>query len=125
MPNPILAKSHNAEAAIPAYRLVKLGAAVNSVVLAAAATDLTCGVSHEVTAAIGERVDVNKIGIAYVEAGAPIARGAPITSDGTGRGVTAAPAAGANNRIVGFAEEAAAAAGDIINVLLAPGYIQG
>jgi hypothetical protein len=65
------------------------------------------------------------IGIAYIEAGAAIAAGAPVTSDAVGRCVTAAPAAGSNVRIVGFALESASAAGDIIRVMLGFGLMQG
>jgi hypothetical protein len=70
-------------------------------------------------------VEIVTHGIAWVEAGAAIAVGLPVTSDASGRGVAAAPAAGTNNRIIGFALEAAVAAGDQIRVLLSPGQIQG
>jgi hypothetical protein len=65
------------------------------------------------------------VGIALVVAGAAITRGALVTSDSQGHAVTAAPAAGVNNRIVGMAYEAATAAGDIIRVFLAQGAVQG
>jgi hypothetical protein len=51
--------------------------------------------------------------------------GLPVTADSLGRGVAAAPAAGVNNRIIGFALDAAVAAGDQIRVLLSPGLMQG
>lgn len=122
--NPILAKNYDAEGATPAYRLVKHGTAAGQVMLAAAATDRPIGVSHELDAADGERLDVNKIGIAEVEAGGVIARGDPVTSDASGKGVNAAPGVGTNNGIVGFAEDDAVA-GDIFNVTLSLGSIQG
>jgi hypothetical protein len=122
--NPLLLKNYAAAAAIPAFRIVKFTAA-GVVGVAVSATDASIGVMNEVSPLTGERCDVVRQGIAYVEAGAAIALGAPVTSDGTGRGVTAAPAAGVNNRIIGIAEEAAAAAGDVIGVLLEPGFIQG
>lgn len=122
--NPLFLKSYTAATAIPAFRIVKFTAA-GVVGLAAAATDASIGVMNEVSPLTGERCDVVRQGIAYVEAGGAIALGAPVTADATGRGVTAAPAAGVNNRIIGIAEEVASAAGDVIGVLLEPGYMQG
>lgn len=124
MSNPTLLKSFSAGGAITAFRLVKLSAA-ETVVLAAAATDFIIGVANEVAAASGERQDVVLSGVAFVEAGAAFALGATITADASGRGIVAAPAAGTNNRIVGIALEAAAAAGDVVRVLVSPGTFQG
>ena len=75
--------------------------------------------------ALGERCDVALTGIAFVEAGAAVALGAMVTSDALGRVVTAAPAAGSNVRVIGFALEASAAAGDVIRVVLEAGVMQG
>ena len=125
MSNLILATNYVADSAIPKYRLVKHGMGDRSVIPAVAATDSSIGVTHELDTAAGERVDVWHVGIAYVEAGAAVARGAPVTADAQGRGVTAAPAAGSNARVVGFALEAATAAGDVIRVLLSPCVMQG
>lgn len=122
--NSLLQKSFKAGAAIAAYRIVKLGAADNVVVQAAAATDALIGVANEVGAASGERQDVVMLGIAEVEAGGTIARGNYVTSDADGKGVAAAPATGVNNNVIGFAL-ASAVAGDIFPVLLAPGSVQG
>jgi len=124
MSNLILVKNCTAGAAINAYRIVKLSAA-DTVVLAAAATDLLVGVNTDVAPALGERCDVALMGIAFVEAGAAIALGAFVTADAVGRGVTAAPGAGVNNRVIGFALEAATAAGDVIRVALEAGVMQG
>lgn len=124
MSNPTLLKSFTAGAAITAFRLVKLSAA-ETVILSAATTDLFIGVANEVAAASGERQDVVLDGIAFVEAGAAVALGAYIGSDASGRGITAAPAAGVNNRILGLALDAASAAGDVIRVLICPGAFQG
>lgn len=124
MSNPTLLKNFTAGAAITAFRMVKFSAA-ETVVPAAAATDSIIGVANEVAAASGERQDVVLAGIAFVEAGAAVTIGALITSDASGRGVAAAPGAGVNNRIVGLALDAAAAAGDVIRVLVAPGSVQG
>lgn len=125
MANPLLAVNYVADAAIPINRLVKLGTGDRAVALAVAATDAIVGVVNEVSAALGERVDVVRVGIAWVEAGAAIARGAPLTADATGRAVTAAPAVGVNNRLAGFADEAALAAGDVIRIQINPGFMQG
>ncbi|MES2946319.1 MAG: capsid cement protein [Pseudomonadota bacterium] len=125
MANPLLAVNYVAEAAISINRLVKQGASDRAVLTAAAATDSIIGVVNEVAPAIGERVDVVRVGIAWVEAGAAITRGSPITSDAVGRAVVAAPAADVNNRIIGFADEAASAAGDVIRFMIAPGFMQG
>jgi len=124
MSNPTLLKNMTAGAAINQFRIVKFSAA-ETMILAAAATDNMMGVCNEVSPAANERFDVVLEGIAFVEAGAAFAFGAPITSDAVGRGVTAAPAAGVNNRVIGFAMEAATAAGDVVRVLLQPGFMQG
>jgi Uncharacterized conserved protein (DUF2190) len=127
MANPLLAQNYTADAAIGNNRIVKLGTADRNVAVAAAATDSLLGVVNEMPPgiAIGERVDVVRVGIAWVEAGAAITRGAPITSDSVGRAVTAVPGAGVNNRLIGFADEAATAAGDVIRFTLALGVMQG
>jgi hypothetical protein len=122
--NLILAKAFNASGAISPYRIVRITSADN-VEQAAAVSHTLIGVNSDLTIASGERVEILTHGIAWVEAGAAIAVGLPVTSDASGRGVAAAPAAGANNRIIGFALEAAVAAGDQIRVLLSPGQIQG
>ena len=59
-----------------------------------------------------------------MEFGGTVARGAPVTADASGKAVAAAPAAGSNVRIIGFAE-VSAVAGDIAPVLIAPGVMQG
>jgi hypothetical protein len=120
-----LAKNFIAEAAVPAYRITKPGAAAGKVLVAAAATDKLNGVSHEISAAIGERVDVHKSGIRHIEAGGAFAVGDPLTSDGVGRAILANPAAGANARIIAFAEEQATALGDIVYCQIVPGVMQG
>lgn len=124
MANPTLIKQGVAEGAIPAYRIVKPGGTDTGYALATAAADALCGVSESVPATSGERLDVVKTGIADVEFGGQVSRGQPVTSDASGKAVAAAPAAGSNVRIIGFAE-ASAVAGDISPVLLAPGVVQG
>ena len=124
MSNPLLQKNFTAGAAIAACRIVKLSAA-NTVIQSAAAADSHIGVCSEVGPASGERCDVVVSGIAFVEAGAAFALGALLTADSVGRAVIAAPAAGANNRIIGVALDAAVAAGDIVRVMISQCSLQG
>ena len=124
MSNPLLFKAYVAGGAINPYRIVRITNA-DTVEQAAAVLNTLIGVNTDLPIVSGERVEVMMQGIAYVEAGAAIAVGAPVTSDSSGRGIAAAPAAGANQRIIGFALDAAVAAGDQIRVLLSPGQVQG
>jgi hypothetical protein len=123
--NPVLIKNFIADAAIPAYSLVKFGTSDKNVTGATAATDLVIGITGELPAALGERVDVTLIGIGFVVAGAATARGAKLTSDASSRAITAAPAAGSNVQVVGVGLEAAAAAGDVIRALISQSVMQG
>lgn len=124
MSNPGLIKGRVAGAAIAAYRIVKHGAADNQVLQAAAATDALCGVTTSLASPSGAVIDVIKSDIAEVEFGGVVTRGTPLTSDADGKAVAAAPAAGANVRIIGFAE-VSGVAGDIGLVHIAPGLMQG
>lgn len=124
MANVTLVKGGTAEAAIAAYRIVKPGTADGNYLQAAAATDFLMGVCESVGPAAGERIDVVKSGIADVEFGGTVTRGGPVTADASGKAVAAAPAAGSNVRIIGFAE-VSAVAGDIAPVWLEPGLMQG
>ncbi|MEQ1890289.1 MAG: DUF2190 domain-containing protein [Alphaproteobacteria bacterium] len=124
MTNPMLSKNYRAEAAVAKRRIVKMGATDGAVVVGAAATDLIFGVSADIDAAITERVDVHVAGIAEVEFGGTVTRGGPVTSDATGRAVAAAPGAGVNNRIIGFAL-VSAVVGDVAPVILSQGVMQG
>ncbi len=122
-----IAKTYLASGAIADRRIVKPHATIaGAVVLAAAATDVLVGISVAPKgAADGDRIDVQHTGEALVEAGAAFAAGALLTSDGTGRAIISAPAAAANNRIVAMALEAAAAAGDLVRVIINPSSLQG
>jgi len=75
----------------------------------------TLGVTRT-TGAIAEKVPVDILGTAVVEAGAAVAAGATVKSDSTGRAITWVTS-GAK---VGLALEAASAAGQFIEVLLIP-----
>ncbi len=124
--SPTLITTCIASAAIPKRRIVKFGASDGAVVLAAgpAATEFSIGITTEIDAASGEPVDVIRGGIADVEYGGTVTRGGPITSDSTGRAVAAAPAAGVNNRCIGFAE-VSAVVGDVGPAFIQPFTLQG
>lgn len=81
----------------------------------AAADANTFGVSRTAGVAT-EKIPVDVLGTAVVEAGAAVAAGATVKSDSTGRAITWATS-GAK---VGLALEAASAAGQFIEVLLIP-----
>lgn len=122
--NILLTKSFNAGSALLANSIVKAGANDYDVLQAAAVSDKLVGVTTEVAALISERADVILMGVADLKINGTVARGDLITSDATGLGVTAAPAAGTNNRIIGVAM-ISGVAGDIIPVFLSPGMMQG
>lgn len=124
MANIGLTKAYAAGAAIGAYRIVKFGANDYEVIQGAAAADALIGVTTEIDAATGERVDVVHAGIADVKLGGTVTRGGLVTSDATGQGVAAAPAAGTNNGVIGRAL-VSGVSGDIIPVLVVPGSFQG
>jgi hypothetical protein len=124
MANLGLVKSYNAEGAIAAYTIVKVGANDFGVLAAAAVSDKLIGVTRELAALSGEPVDVVHDGIANVKSGGTITRGDLLTSDASGNAVTAAPGAGANNRTIGIARMSGVA-GDVIEVIIDPGVTQG
>ena len=124
MANVLLIKAGIAASLISPYRIVKFDAADATYVQTAAAADLSVGVCESVGPAKGEPVDVIKAGIADVEYGGTVTRGQPLTSDAQGRAVAAAPAAGSNVRIIGFAE-VSGVSGDIGAVLISPCVMQG
>ena len=110
--------------AIGANRFVKFGSSDTAVVQGAAATDAIFGIS-DLAAASTERVDVCVSGKAkQIVYGGTVTRGDLLTSDSTGRAVTAAPAAGANVRIGGIAL-VSGVVGDVGSILLSPGSLQG
>jgi hypothetical protein len=122
---PLLFQSFNAEAAINPRRIVKMGAADGQVLQAAAATDSPIGVADFLgQSTVGARVDVVLAGVAEVELGGTVTRGNPITSDASGRGVAAAPAAGTNNGIIGRALQSGVS-GDVILVVINQVTFQG
>lgn len=125
MSNPTLFKTRAAGAAIAAYRIIKPGAAAGQVIQAAAATDALMGTSHQLAAKVaGDMVDVAVGGHPEVELGGTVAAGDPLTADADGKAIKAEPAAGANVRIIGFADQAGTN-GAVIPYTFAPGFMQG
>jgi len=124
MSNRDLVHAYKAGGAIAAYSLVKIGAADGEVLQATAVSDAILGVTTSIAAASGDTVDVAHEGIVDVKTGGVIARGAWVTTDGSGLGVASAPSAGTNNSVIGRALETSAS-GDIIRVLLSINQIQG
>lgn len=112
---------------VNAKTIVKIGAADETVIVAAAATDKVLGVAclpDGGSAASGDRLDVAVGGIYEVIAGGTVARGDLLTSDASGKAVTAAPVAGTNNYVIGRALMSGVS-NDVIAVLLIPSSFQG
>ncbi len=124
MSNVLLARNFKAEGAIPAFTLVKPGTIDGNVLAAAAVADSIMGVTTDIPAALGERTDIILSGVADVLYGGTVARGDWLTTDASGRAVTAAPAAGVNNNVVGRAL-VSGVLGDVGSVTLACNRIQG
>lgn len=122
--NPILTKTYVTQAAVAPRRILKWGTLDNTVIQGAAATDLLIGVSDSYGAASGDPCEVYRTGIVEIDCGGTVTRGNPLTADANGKAVVAAPAAGANVRLIGIAE-VSGVAGDIIDVRLALSYMQG
>ncbi len=130
----LLPKAYLAEAILTKFRFVKPAPTdAKKVVQAAAVGDKILGVGTRTIEAADltgpspkDQLSVDFVGETDLEIGAAVAQGDLLTTDSSGRGVTAAPATGVNNRIGAMALEAGGAAGQIIRVVLTPGnQIQG
>lgn len=124
-----IVKSFYGSAAILPYTIVKFGAADDTVSPAAAATDLVFGIANEIGLTAtdvtnGNMVDIVVDGIGEVVLGAAVTRGQKLTSDANGKATPAAPAAGANNQLIGVALKSGAS-GDVIPVLVEQSVMQG
>lgn len=125
MAKPVLTAAFIAESAVTRCRIVKPGTADGSVIQAtAAATDAQFGIVGALDGEAGKRVDIIVCGIAEVEFGGTVTRGALVCSDANGKAVAAGPTAGNNQRIIGVAM-VSAAANDIGDCLLSPSIMQG
>jgi hypothetical protein len=103
---PSLVLNYTSGAAVAANRIVKM-ASDTTVIQGAAAADSLIGVNTELS------LDIAMGGVAEIEAGGSITRGALVTSDTVGRAVTASE----DNRVIGVALKSASTSG-IIPVLL-------
>lgn len=119
-----LIKNFRATGLIEPYRIVKFGAADTDVTQAAGAADASFGVSIELQALAGERVDVAISEIADVRYGGNVTRGDFLTSDAQGRAVVATPAAGVSVRTIGVAM-VSGVLNDVGSARLAPGRFTG
>ena len=106
----------DAGGAVAPHRIIKYGDADGKVVQSAAAADAHVGVAGRASTASGGRVEIARAGIADIEYGGTVARGSLLTADADGKAVSAAD----GNRVIGVAE-VSGVAGDIGQVLLAPG----
>lgn len=112
MNNPGLIKSFTAGGVISPYRIVKLSSDT-AVVQAALASDALIGVDSGLGAASGERVDIVMSGACDVEFGGSVTRGALLTSDASGKAVTASE----DDRVIGVAM-VSGSSGDIGSLML-------
>ena len=113
---PLLIENFDAEAAVAPYRVVTPGTADHAVVQGSAATDVLIGVTDRLGAdAAGDRIDVITAGVAMVEYGGTITRGARLTSDANG----AVVAATTGQQSIGIAR-VSGVSGDIGSVQIAP-----
>ena len=112
--------SFKAGATVNINRFVKLNTTAGEVIQGAAGTDIVIGVAA-LGGAAADNIPVQMAGKAKVTAGAAVALNAQVTSDATGRAVTVAT----GNTAAGLALQAAGAAGDVIEVLLATPNVPG
>lgn len=108
-----------AQADISARRIVEVIGADDAAQQAAANNDALVGVSGSRAVETDETVEVAISGIAEVEYGANVTRGALLTSDASGKAVATSTA---GHRVVGIAMWSGAD-GDIGRVLISPGSV--
>lgn len=120
-PNDILSKGFIVDTPIPKFYAVKLSGKENVSVVDTAG-ELTEGICQEEIVQQdvddGRKAAVRVLGISNCIAGAAITQGDEVTVAADGRVITAVAASG--NRVLGIAQNAAAAAGDWVPVLLTP-----
>jgi hypothetical protein len=120
-----LIKNFKADTAIPRFTVVKQSGD-GTVAIATSVNDVPLGVTDSAPD-LGERVDVVLTQYAQVLAGTALAAGVPVTVDGSGRAVAAAPAAGVNTWAFGITRQSATnvAGYDVIWVELIKQRLQG
>lgn len=119
---------------LPQYRVVTYDLATGNqsdIILASSATVMPLGISQSGgpipgvgVSGPGQSVRVRTQGVSKVEAGAAITVGALLMTDSSGRVVTATAPAATNVFLIGQAESAATAAGDLVAVRLMIGATQ-
>lgn len=115
-------KGYAAGAAVAGKRFAKFSAA-DTIVQAAASTDLIVGIT-DLGGGAGDMIDVTVLGPAKIVCGGAVTRGQKLTADADGKAVPAAPAAGVNAQ-TGAIAQSSGVAGDIIDVIVLPGAVQG
>ena len=120
-----IVKNYSADAAIAKFRIVKHGSKNGYVAQASVATDAFAGVTGiNGASGLDDRVDIHKSDIRPVEYGGTVEAGDPLTSDGDGKAIKAAPTAGNNVSCIGYAE-VSAVAGDIADAHIDTFIMQG
>ncbi|CAD5107230.1 capsid cement protein [Zestomonas carbonaria] len=119
---PGLTTAKRAGGAIASRRILVHGSSDGAAVQATGGTALLIGVSTDIPTDNGQPVDVIRTGLAPVEYGGTIARGAPLTADSQGRAVAATLPVVANTYIIGFAE-VEGSEGDIGSAFIAPAVL--
>lgn len=120
----LYSKGYTAEGAIPKFRIVKWGTTDTAVTLATLATDRIVGVYAGPDDAVDtQAIEVILLGETFMEVSGAIGRGMSLTTNASGQGINAAPAAGVNTRIVALALISGTNAN--IPVLVAPSWFQG
>lgn len=115
-PNDILTKTFTAEAVIAKNTIVKLGTATDGVLPAVGNTNFLIGIATEAAAAIGDRIDVQVMGIAEVIAGGNVTKGHEMTSDANAQAVEGTGAT-AKQYAIGVAFDSGVA-GDVIPLMI-------
>ena len=115
--------ARTAAADIDGYLIIAYGANDDAVPANGASAPMFA-ISNNLGARNGQRVDCITGGTPEVRYGGVVAAGDPLTADTQGRAVAAAPAAGVNARIIGFAA-VSGNADDIGAAHIAPGIMQG
>jgi hypothetical protein len=113
-----------AEGAITKNRLVKFGSSDTQVIQSSAVTDRILGVYIGPDDAVdAAAVDVCVLGECNLEVSGAIGRGMTLTTNASGQGVNAAPAAGTNNKAAAMAMISGTST--TISVFVSPGWYQG
>jgi len=121
--NPLLTKSYATGAIVNPCRLVKAGSADNVVIQATDGAAAYFGVSAEnLVVASGDQVDVIKAGLAWIELGDTVTRGAKLKADSVGRGIPTTIVAGTTVHVAGTAM-ISGVVGDIIPMMVEPTVI--